>query len=169
VWLALFWLFQAWTLGVSDDEAYYWSWSLRPALSYFDHPPLQAWITALSTSIFGKNNFAVRLPATLFLISSGWLLLQVAKKHKVKDSILWICLGSPTFYIFSWIILPDICFLPLALLSLYLSEKKKYFFSGISSGLALLAKWHALLILPAGSFSILFKEKEKRIKAEIFI
>lgn len=146
---------------LSDDEAYYWSWSLRPDLSYFDHPPLQAWTTALSTGIFGKNNFAVRLPATLFLFFSGLLLLRLAKKHKIQDSALWICLNSPTYYIFSWIILPDICFLPLALLSLYLAENKKYFRAGISSGFALLAKWHGLLILPAVSFSILFKEKEK--------
>jgi hypothetical protein len=147
-------------IELSDDEAYYWSWSLKPALSYFDHPPLQAWTTALSTSLFGKNNFAVRLPAILFLIFSGWLLLKLAKKNKVEDSALWICLNSPIFYIFSWIILPDICFLPLALLSLYLAESKKYFRSGISGGFALLAKWHALLLIPAVCFSIVFKEKE---------
>lgn len=147
-------------IELSDDEAYYWSWSLRPALSYFDHPPLQAWTTALSTSLFGKTNFAVRLPAILFLIFSGLFLRKLAKRYKIEDSAFWICLNSPTFYIFSWIILPDICFLPLALLSMLLAENKKYFRSGISSGFALLAKWHALLILPAVSFSILFKEKE---------
>ncbi len=145
---------------LSDDEAYYWSWSLRPALSYFDHPPLQAWVTALSTSVFGKTNFAVRLPAILFLIFSGLFLKKLAKRYKIEDSAFWICLNSPTFYIFSWIILPDICFLPLALVSFYLAEKKKYFLCGISSGFALLAKWHALLILPAVCFSIIFKEKE---------
>ena len=75
---------------LSDDEVYYWSWSLRPALSYFDHPPFQAWITALSTSIFGKTNFAVRLPATLFLIFSGLWLFKFSKKYKFEESALWI-------------------------------------------------------------------------------
>ena len=32
------------TFGVFPiaDEAYYWMWGQHPALSYFDHPPLQA-------------------------------------------------------------------------------------------------------------------------------
>ncbi len=31
------------TTPLLPQEAYYWSWSLHPALSYFDHPPLVSW------------------------------------------------------------------------------------------------------------------------------
>ena len=30
--------------GVFMDEAYYWMWGQHPALSYYDHPPLNAWL-----------------------------------------------------------------------------------------------------------------------------
>jgi hypothetical protein len=32
---------------IYPDEAYYWAWSLKPQLSYFDHPGLIAWVIAL--------------------------------------------------------------------------------------------------------------------------
>ncbi len=31
----------------NPDEAYYWLWGQHPGLSYYDHPPLQAWIQGL--------------------------------------------------------------------------------------------------------------------------
>jgi hypothetical protein len=39
LWLAGF-------AGVHPDEAYYWVWSLKPALGYLDHPPMIAWLIA---------------------------------------------------------------------------------------------------------------------------
>lgn len=51
--------------GLGDDEAYYWDWSRHLQLSYFDHPGMIAWMIKASTSVFGNNAFAVRLPAIL--------------------------------------------------------------------------------------------------------
>ena len=48
------------------DEMYYWTYTLHPALSYLDHPPLTAWLVWLGTTIFGDNAFGVRA-ATLAL------------------------------------------------------------------------------------------------------
>ena len=45
--LALLRLLSAWKFPLSGDEAYYWEWSRRLALSYVDHPPLVAWTIAL--------------------------------------------------------------------------------------------------------------------------
>ena len=36
--------------GIHPDEAYYWAWSKSLSLGYYDHPPLIAWIIALSRS-----------------------------------------------------------------------------------------------------------------------
>src|SRR5574342_803708 len=36
-------------LDLYTDEAYYWLWSTRPAAGYFDHPPMVAWLVALSS------------------------------------------------------------------------------------------------------------------------
>ena len=46
-------------------EAQYWFWSLHPALGYYSKPPLIAWLIALTTSLFGDSEFAIRLSAPL--------------------------------------------------------------------------------------------------------
>jgi hypothetical protein len=53
--------------GVFMDEAYYWMWAQHPALSYYDHPPLNSWLLGLSSAVFGWNVFALRLPVALAL------------------------------------------------------------------------------------------------------
>ena len=45
--LAVIRVASAWKFPLSGDEAYYWEWSRRLALSYVDHPPLVAWTIAL--------------------------------------------------------------------------------------------------------------------------
>lgn len=45
------------------QEAYYWSWSLHPALSYFDHPPLASYGIWLTTTLFGSTSFGIKVSA----------------------------------------------------------------------------------------------------------
>src|SRR4051794_30260911 len=56
--LRLYFDFAAPPLG---DEAYYWMWGQRPALSYFDHPPLHAWLLGVVSIVGGWNNFSLRV------------------------------------------------------------------------------------------------------------
>ena len=55
--------------GLVDDEAYYRIWSLAPALSYFDHPPMVAWIIAAGRAIAGDTVIGVRLLAPASLLA----------------------------------------------------------------------------------------------------
>ena len=50
---------------LSGDEAYYWLWSRRLQLSYFDHPGMLAWGIAAATRLFGASELAIRLPSIL--------------------------------------------------------------------------------------------------------
>jgi 4-amino-4-deoxy-L-arabinose transferase-like glycosyltransferase len=137
------------TVGLSDDETYYWSWSLRPALSYFDHPPLLAWTLWLSTHIFGKTNFAVRLPALLSLWSCSFLFIRWLKRFSLPwKYALCIVISAPLFFVFSWITLPDVLFLPLALLTVDFVSNKRFAWAGLALGLSILAKWHSFLLIP---------------------
>ncbi|PQO43534.1 ArnT family glycosyltransferase [Blastopirellula marina] len=52
-------------LDLVHDEAYYWDWSRQLDWGYYSKPPMIAWIIALSTSIFGDTELAVRLPAAV--------------------------------------------------------------------------------------------------------
>ncbi len=56
------------------DEAQYWDWSRRLSASYYSKGPGTAWLIALSTSVFGVSEWAVRLPATLaFVVTSAFV------------------------------------------------------------------------------------------------
>lgn len=46
---------------LTEDEAYYRLWSLRPAFGYFDHPPMIAWWIWLGRRIAGEGAIGVRL------------------------------------------------------------------------------------------------------------
>ena len=56
--------YAAFNVPLTPDEAYYWTWSLHPAFSYTDHPPMVAWLIALGTSL-GHGPGFVRLPFVL--------------------------------------------------------------------------------------------------------
>src|SRR4029453_14182809 len=45
---------------VHGVEAYLWLWAQRPALGYFDHPGMQAWIAMPSVALLGATPLGVR-------------------------------------------------------------------------------------------------------------
>src|ERR1700722_3986417 len=53
---------------LSEDEAYYRLWSMRPAFGYFDHPPMIAWWIWAGRQIAGDTALGVRL---LPIVSAG--------------------------------------------------------------------------------------------------
>lgn len=64
-------------LPPADDEFYYWCWSKRLQLSYYDHPPMTAYMIWVATQVFGDTLFAIRLPAVVSTLTVlgviGWL------------------------------------------------------------------------------------------------
>src|SRR5438105_4900 len=65
------------TIGLTDDEAYYWVLAQRPAFAYSYHPPAMAWfitITFQVLKIFSSSHLfrilSVRLPAVLSVCAS---------------------------------------------------------------------------------------------------
>jgi 4-amino-4-deoxy-L-arabinose transferase-like glycosyltransferase len=61
----------------ADDELYYWCWAKQLQLSYYDHPPMTAYMIRAATAVFGDTLFAIRLPAVVstltVLVVIGWL------------------------------------------------------------------------------------------------
>lgn len=66
------------TFGLSFDEAYYWTWSLVPSLSYYDHPGMVSWLMTTGTWVRSSLEFitglkfdsAVRWPFVLMAHST---------------------------------------------------------------------------------------------------
>jgi Dolichyl-phosphate-mannose-protein mannosyltransferase len=115
-------LLNASTLGLSDDEAYYWVLAQKPDLGYAYHPPMVAWIIAFFQFILGsivKSNSPglVRLPAILcttciFFLSLKWI-SETGDPHKDKlnpdltTSIIILSFFS-LFFLLGWMMLPDL-------------------------------------------------------------
>jgi 4-amino-4-deoxy-L-arabinose transferase-like glycosyltransferase len=54
--------------GLNPDEAYYWYWSRYLAASYYDHPPMVAYLMRVSTDLLGNAPFGVRFLSMLLII-----------------------------------------------------------------------------------------------------
>ncbi|WP_223475776.1 ArnT family glycosyltransferase [Oricola indica] len=65
---------QVFAAAPTADEAYYWLWGQHLDWSYYDHPPLAAWLQGLSASLFGWNLFALRATTLLSFAGSLWIL-----------------------------------------------------------------------------------------------
>jgi hypothetical protein len=115
-----------WSLaGVFMDEAYYWMWGQHPALSYYDHPPLNAWLLSLSSAVFGWNVFALRLPVALAFLADIFALYLIARRIGGGDwwGYFWLTLllflVTPIFTTVTNYALPDHILITALLFSIY--------------------------------------------------
>ena len=160
--------------GVFMDEAYYWMWSQHPALSYYDHPPLNAWLLGLSSTLFGWNVFALRLPVALAFaadIAALWLIARRlggdTRGHFWLTLLLF--LATPVFSMVTNYALPDHLLLTALLFATYFllrffadrsagqaGRTRDLLLGGLFLGLAGLAKYNAAFLgLGVGLFVLL--------------
>jgi dolichol-phosphate mannosyltransferase len=144
------------------EEAYYWTYSQHPALSYFDHPPMVAWIIHLGTVIFGNTEFGVRIIVIALWPVSAWLLFMTGRlwfgREAAERAVLLFCL-SPIFVSFGFIVTPDAPLIFFWLLTLYATSKALqsgqntfWLLAGLGLGCAMLSKYTAVML--AGSLFI---------------
>ena len=57
---------------LSFDECLYWLWSKNIAGGYFDHPPVNAILIRLGTTVFGNTEFGVRWIGVLLALPASW-------------------------------------------------------------------------------------------------
>ena len=62
------------------DESQYWVWSWTLDWGYFSKPPMIAWLIALSTSLLGETDFAIRLPSPLLHAATASFLCLTAAR-----------------------------------------------------------------------------------------
>jgi 4-amino-4-deoxy-L-arabinose transferase-like glycosyltransferase len=115
------------------DEAYYWLRGIHLSLSYYDHPPLQAWLQGLAASVFGWNLLSLRFltcPTTIGIIA----ILFCWRKRLATP--VWgayflattaICFASPLIFIFTALAVNDhilifLSFLSASFFILFLTE-----------------------------------------------
>ena len=75
--ITLFRLIVASSFELSLDEGYYWLWSKNLDLSYYDHPPMVAYVLALAT-YFSDAEIYIRLAPILASVVTSLLLFEMA-------------------------------------------------------------------------------------------
>src|SRR5882724_10330037 len=84
VWLLVGLAVLQWVVGsripLDPDESYYWEWSRRLALGYYDHPPAIAYLIRAGTAIFGPTALGVRFVPVLANLGGGLILVLLARR-----------------------------------------------------------------------------------------
>jgi 4-amino-4-deoxy-L-arabinose transferase-like glycosyltransferase len=143
---------------LTDDEAYYRLWSLRPAFGYFDHPPMVAWWVWVGRQLAGDNPLGVRLASVLGTAGATWLTFDLAQTAGLARRVairaaIWL---NATFLIGlgGLLAVPDIpnTFFWLATLCCAYRAVKGapqwWLAAGVAAGLACLSKYSALFLAP---------------------
>lgn len=176
-----------WMLGVgsplelSGDEAHYWEWSRRPALSYYSKGPLVAYIIAISRvflatwseSIVGTELLAVRIPAVMLsmLTAVGLfkLTLDVLGRSKLALAAVALTFTMPIFVAGSMLMTIDAPFvcawtwtLVLLLRAVRRDERSSWLAAGVLIALGILAKYTMVLIFPAFGLYLLTEPAARR-------
>jgi 4-amino-4-deoxy-L-arabinose transferase-like glycosyltransferase len=86
-----------------DDEIYYWCWAQNLQLSYFDHPPMTAYLIRPSLAVFGNSVLALRLPA---VVTNLIVLGILAAITRPRSYLLW-AFATPMFTFGAVLITPD--------------------------------------------------------------
>ncbi len=152
------------------DEAYYWLWGRTPALSYHDHPALQALTQGLFYYLFGKSSIVLRIPVFICLLIDIMVYYKILKKINQQTdpiSIILAILSLPLIFLFTTYAWNDYLMISMCLCSTYFwinyfvdiwdSKKGKtidimaaFFFLG----LAALSKYNSIFI-SFGIFSLI--------------
>lgn len=140
-------------LGPAPQETYYWNYAQHPALSYFDHPPITAYLIRLFAGLFGNNAFALHFTAIFISVVLSIVMYRFIAGLFDKRVAFWSVLASSTAFIFalgSIIITPDgplLLFWILFMMAFYhaiiYNKLKWWLISGIFLGAALSSKYTA--------------------------
>src|SRR5215472_2209733 len=146
-------------LGLGVDESYMVASGRVLSLGYYDHPPIAWWLSWGAAHLFGSEAAVlVRLPFVLLFALSTWLMYRLGAAVADARAGLWAALLlnlSPVFGVTtgSWV-LPDgplDCALLAAALCLVRALERGtlawWLGTGLCAGLALLAKYSAILTM----------------------
>jgi hypothetical protein len=161
-------------IPLGNGEAYYYSWSRFLDYSYYDHPPLVAWMVRLTTSfsMFGHSPAGVRLGPILSAAAFGLLFYRLAERlFRPRTAFLALILVTalPVFLASSFIVNPEAPMAPLWVAFLLAVERMRKtdewhrpVVAGLFLGLAFLAKYTAVLLVPAVLLYLALSPRNRR-------
>lgn len=150
------------------DEAYYGVYAMHLDWGYYDHPPAVAVIAGFGRWLTGSHSYlALRAGAIIMFLFSCYLLYEIVKsvfdEQAARISIILFHV-TPMFLLgMGAIVVPDtalgffwLVFL-YSLVKLRQTDNKRWFLlSGAAVGLAMLSKYHGVLLIAGLGWCLLF-------------
>ncbi|HXQ15188.1 MAG TPA: glycosyltransferase family 39 protein [Caulobacteraceae bacterium] len=143
---------------LTEDEAYYRLWSMRPAFGYLDHPPMIAWQVWLGRHVAGDNPLGVRLIPTLATAATSFIAFDVARLTGLGERVAaraGIWLNATLLVGFAGGLAvpdaPNALFWIATLWCAWRAMQKSgawWLAAGVAAGLACLSKYSALFLAP---------------------
>lgn len=141
-------------LPLHGDEAYYWLWSHRLQTGYYDHPPMIAWLIALSNYV-SEAEWGVRLVNVAAMATAAGVIYTLTAQLKDKRTATWgVLIFASVILVHAGytIVTPDsplILFWSLALLAtgrvITRGATRDFALAGAAIGLMMLSKYTAIL------------------------
>lgn len=160
------------TTPVFSQESYYWTYAQHPALSYFDHPPMVAWLIWVGTAVFGDGAAGIRLGTWLCGVGTAWLCMRQLAAFGLDHRAQ--CLGGamtvamPILAMTHILATPDaplVFFWTLATFCLWRARNgslRWWLFAGAAAGAALLSKYPAVFLAVGGVITLLVDPAMRR-------
>lgn len=167
---------------LGNDEVYYWTYSQKLQWNYFDHPPMVAvWIKVFTLNLLLEGfELFVRLGSIASAALCTWLMYRTtALIHSSRAGWYAACLYTASIYasvIAGVFIMPDspqmlfwcCCLYLLAMIHKAPSGWKYWTFFGISLGLCMMSKVHAIFIPFGLLLYVLFRQRSWLTRPQIY-
>lgn len=168
--ISIFRLYVADHEGLGVDEAHYVLYGIHLDWSYFDHPPLVGWVQRLSSSIFGFNDLAARIPAVTigaivdFLVYD--LIYKVSQSRYISFMALLAISASFIFNALFLMLLPETLLILFVIPIIYTvinieqnNRTRSWILLGVLLGLSGLAGYTAIFFVVAILLYVIIKRR----------
>lgn len=166
-------LFFAAKTPLAYDEAYYWQWSRHLAWSYYDHPPMIAFLIDAGTKLLGVNELGVRLVPLLLALTIPWIARELARRYwELRHAAAWtlaVAVCIPLLSVGMTVATPDtplvFCWGASLLAVVRALERERWtdwLLAGALVGLGVLSKYPMVLIYPALLAALLASARGRR-------
>jgi dolichol-phosphate mannosyltransferase len=154
------------------EEAYYWNYSQHLDIGYLDHPPMVAWLIWIGTTIFGQNEFGVRIGAFgCWMVTSFFVYRLTYSLFDKLSALVAVLLVQvlPFFFSVGFLITPDAPLVACWSGALYfasralISERRDAWWGvGVCIGFGMISKYSIGLLGPAMLVYLLVDARSRR-------
>lgn len=144
------------TFDLMPHEAYYFQYAQHLSPGYLDHPPMVAWLIALGTRIFGRNEFGVRILSMVPWLATVGFTYLLAERLYNRTAALAACgiLVCLPYYFFGGILVsPDSALMAGWAAALYYAYRalrgeggRFWLYFGVAVGAGMLSKYSIALV-----------------------